>query len=177
MTTEIQETCSICLETIETDNKISNPCCKNVFCTTCIYKNISKGHTRCPLCRYDHITDRLVPQGQTVHRYIQTLQYNIYDLEFANNDLESTNDDLQSVNEDLQSANNKLKLAVLRVVRKYKQMKHTYKKNIYKTLFYKTLLLAHELLPSDDEYVDSSSDYESVTTYYDDSIREIDMID
>ena len=136
-------TCTICLSTIDRHNQIINPCCKNSFCTTCIYTNISLGNTTCPLCRHEHIQyrsldttmDTLFQDGEdmeeevvddiNINEYVIGLENRVYELLCDKNDLKRSIEDIIKIYQTLST-------------------QHT---------FYKCLLLCHELISSN--YKDS----------------------
>jgi len=118
--------CAICLSTITEHNRIINPCCKNSFCTTCIYTNISKGNTSCPLCRFEHINYRTT-SGQ--------LNEGIND-----SDDSDDSDDSINVNDYIIGLENKIHGLTIK-----------YNAANDQKLYYKCILLCNELLYPDED--------------------------
>ena len=120
-------TCSICLENIENNNKMINPCCKQYFCSTCIYDNISSGNTNCPLCRHDSViyNNLYHDNCKEVDTYVN----------FLENKLESLSNDIKYLK------------------KKNKKIKKINNKILNKHLYYQSLLLVNEIIDLDDKHM------------------------
>ena len=92
--------CSICLGDITHENKMVNPCCKQEFCSTCIYENISKGNTNCPLCRYENVIyDKNNHNNcEEIDDYIDFLENKIELIEYENKHLKKKNNNMLHTN-------------------------------------------------------------------------------
>lgn len=137
------EQCSICLQTIIANDKITNPCCKNSFCTSCIYKNISLGNTTCPLCRHNHIKYKSTPRS-VVYEVETDLET---DDEYVNEHIIGLENSVRQSN----IRNERIRDINFRLINQNNFIKEKYSLLLNQYMYYKTLLIYTNFLPSYDE--------------------------